>query len=400
MKPRSIKTKHRIVARLEADILKRIRAHEGLSRVDLARELHLAPSTAGIYVDRLIREEFIYESAKMARGQGRPPTMLKLNPGRGRFIGVKFHAHGIRAVSVDFSNQVLHQTEHPLAGTEPAAQVLGLIEDTIAELIAAHPQEVLGIGVGAPGVVDPVAGVVRRYTYIKDFWEGVSIRDRLAGKFLVPVHLENNIRAMALAEMWFGQGRGVENFICLGLLTGIAAGIVVGGQIHRGHDNQAGEIATWPALAPPSARVAGNGKIPTIEELAAIPALLAGLAAELRAGARSRLTAPVDSLSLAEVVRAAGLGDELVLRALARQARVLAGAAFQMALLFNPQKIIVGGPMTQFGDHLLAPLRDEIRRLDRHGFCATLEITCSALGLFNGALGAAALALHQWKPDR
>ena len=92
-RPRRIKAKHQHVASLEAEMLRRVRARGGLSRVELARELKLAPSTAGIYVDRLVREGFLLESATAERKTaGRPLTLLVPNPDGGRFIGVDLEA--------------------------------------------------------------------------------------------------------------------------------------------------------------------------------------------------------------------------------------------------------------------------------------------------------------------
>src|SRR5262249_41012784 len=109
--PRSvIKTKHRIVAHLEADLLKQVRKHNGLSRVELARALRLAPSTAGIYVDRLKRAGLLVEGEVAERKHGRRPTLLVPNPRAGRFVGIDFEAHTLMTTVVDFSLQAINRT--------------------------------------------------------------------------------------------------------------------------------------------------------------------------------------------------------------------------------------------------------------------------------------------------
>src|SRR5437763_5911777 len=105
--PRRLKIKQKAIANLEAESLRRVRATSGLSRVDLARALHLAPSTVGAYVDRLITEGFLFESQKAERDFGRPPTLLSLNPGVGRVIGIVFEVDNIMATVVDFSQPPL-----------------------------------------------------------------------------------------------------------------------------------------------------------------------------------------------------------------------------------------------------------------------------------------------------
>src|SRR5436190_16467423 len=104
-RPGRFKIKHETIALQQADLLRRVRAREGMSRVELARGLNLAPSTVGIYVDHLVDEGYLFEGKATERESGRPPTILALNPHGGRFIGVDFEARNIMAVSVDFSQK-------------------------------------------------------------------------------------------------------------------------------------------------------------------------------------------------------------------------------------------------------------------------------------------------------
>src|SRR5207302_1047646 len=101
--------------------------------------------------------------------------------------------------------------------------------------------------------------IARSYKHIRG-WENVPLVRRLNERFGLPVFLENNIRTMALAELWFGQGRGVANFICVGVRSGVGAGIIADGQIYHGADNRAGEIGDWPSVLPgASGATNGNG---------------------------------------------------------------------------------------------------------------------------------------------
>src|SRR6185295_15573764 len=102
------------------EILKRVRAAAGVSRVDLARHLDLAPSTAGIYVERLIKEGYLEESDKAERETGRPPMLLRLNAERGEFVGVDFEARNIMAVAVDFSDKPLRNAHLRIAESDSA----------------------------------------------------------------------------------------------------------------------------------------------------------------------------------------------------------------------------------------------------------------------------------------
>src|SRR5947207_1250585 len=176
---RGIKTKRRAIANLEGELLRRVRAQAGLSRVELARLMHLAPSTAGAYVDRLIAEGFLFETQKAERDLGRPPTLLSLNPEGGRFIGLDFEAHNLMATAVDFSQQPMRQIHKSIRSTDSVEQIIGKIERTIEDLMDHHSRAVLGIGVGVPGTIDPITQVALHYPHILG-WNNIALGERLA----------------------------------------------------------------------------------------------------------------------------------------------------------------------------------------------------------------------------
>ncbi len=401
----AVKSKHKIIAGVEAELLKRLRARGGMSRVELARELNLAPSTAGIYVDRLIREKFLQESAKVDRDFGRPPILLAPNPDGGRFVGVDFQPRNISATAVDFSQKPLKNTQVPVRVSDSLEQIFTKIEQAIDEVVVDDYRPVLGIGVGLPGVIDPVNGVALHYSRITG-WKNIPFGARLSAKFKVPVFLENNIRSMALAELWFGQGCGISNFVCLGVRTGIAAGIVIGGQLHRGRDNFAGEIGNWSC---PTMLAHKPGKSPislswqagqTLESLASTPGIVSAAEQALQAGVKTRIKLEKGGLRFEDVARAYLDGDELATQIIGQAAFALAWSAVQIRQLLNPDKIILAGPLTTLGDAFLDTIKQTARQLSTEPVTDLPLVVYSNLGEYNGALGAAALALHQWKPAR
>jgi N-acetylglucosamine repressor len=356
---RGLKIKHDIVAGLEAELLRRVRADESMSRVELARRLNLAPSTVSIYVDRLIAEGFLLETEKVERAFGRPPKALRLNAQGGRFIGIDFEARNIMATAVDFSQKPLSQCRQSIQASDSVETVLKKIENAIHEVAADDERRILGIGIGVPGAIDHKAGVALHYRHIRG-WDNIPLAEKMSRRFHAPVFLENNIRSMALAELWFGQGRGIEHFICVGVRSGIGAGIITDGHLYRGANNVAGEIADWPC-AP--AGFAGNRK--------------------------SQEVARLEDLVSQRTIRNGELEDAV---------RAFAAVLSQLNLAFNPAKIILAGAITKLGDDFLARLRNQIAQFSNSP--EVPNIVNSTLGDFNGALGAAALAVHQWKPVR
>ncbi len=388
------KIKLEMVANLQAELLRRIRARDGLSRTDLARDMGLAPSTVGIYVDRLVDQGFLRESKSGERDSGRPPTLLSPNAQGGRFIGVDFEARNLFAVAVDFSQNPLRRFHDILAPGESVPNILRQIERAVETVAAGDQRPILGLGVGVPGVIDHAQGVALRYKHIPG-WANVPLVRHLSDRFGVPVYLENNIRTMALAELWFGQGRAVSNFICLGVRSGVGAGIIVNGQIYRGANNRAGEIGEWPSFAPGWKAVAGDRNIARLEELASFRSVGPRLA-HAGSGAPASLRVPGAETQLEVLLQAARTGDAEVLGILDRTAGAFGLALNQLQCAFDPEKIILAGLFTAFGDLFRSRLEAKLQ-----AFAPTIGgpvVVNSELGDYNGALGAAALGVHAWRP--
>jgi N-acetylglucosamine repressor len=395
--PGRFKIKQNTIANQQADLLRLVRAREGLSRVELARSLNLAPSTVGIYVDHLVEEGYLFEGKTAARDFGRPPTILGLNPQGGQFIGVDFEARNIMAVAVDFSQRPLKEFHDTIAGADSVETTLRKIEHAIEAVGGHDSRKVLGIGAGVPGVIDPTRGIALNYKHIKG-WENVPLVSRLAARFGAPVFLENNVRTMALAELWFGQGRGLRNFICLGVRSGVGAGIVIDRQLYHGADNRAGEIGDWPCVL-----ASGNGaggSLPgkafvRLEDITSFESVQNRLPASALPKPNS-LVAPGTEVPVEALLEAAKAGDKAVLGILDRAALTFGLALNQLNCAFNPEKIILAGVLTIFGDLFLQRLEKSLKTFAPPS--GTPQVVNSNLGNFNGALGAAALAVHEWIP--
>ena len=390
---RRIKAKHQQVASLEAELLRRVRAKGGLSRVQLARELKLAPSTAGIYVDRLVRDGFLREGDAAARETaGRPATTLLPHPDGGRFVGVDFEARNLMATVVDFSQQPLRQVHKRIRPADSPAQILAKITQAIDELMAGDSRPVLGIGVGVPGTIDPLRNVAVHYDFIPG-WSDVPLGRRLNERFGVPVFLENNIRSMALAELWFGAERGLRNFVCVGIRSGIAAGVVVGGHLLRGAAHRAGEIGRWVCPVPVELAVGNLARrgdpwtgqtAARLEQIASLSAIVAAAERGRQQGAATALAAVEGELAVDDVLAAARQGDAFAVALVRAVARVHGWVAYQLDQLFDPERIIFAGPLADLGDLFLTAVRQTV--VDLSAGSRVPAIAGSTLGQYNGAL--------------
>ena len=387
---------------LEAEILKRVRARGGVSRVELARELGLAPSTAGIYVERLLAGGFLIETDETTSDAGRPPRIIRPNPEGGEFIGIDFEARNIMAVAVDFSDRPLRNAHLNIEPNDSADRVVAKIGEAIEAVLPSSGSRLLAIGVGVPGIVDSSRGLAVHYKYIRK-WANVPLAQNLSKRFSVPVFLENNARSMALAELWFGQGRGHNDFLCVGIRNGIGAGMIMNGRLYCGAHHAAGELGRWrcpPVAAAAASWFAAANAVDGLElgEVASVRALQQALQNAIAQGKKSVLSGRKFPLSVTDMVNACQQRDALAVRATGEAAGALGWAIAQLSLVLDPAKVVLAGPLTALGEMFLQPLCARVDRVLKPSGSPVPEIVNSTMGEFSGALGAAALALHEWQP--
>lgn len=362
-----------------------LRRGTAASRSSLAQALGIAASTGGLYVDLLIESGYIAENGLNQGRMGRPRRSLALRPDAGWFAGIEFHAARVQTVRVDFAGQLVASDEFPLPGSTDASEVLEILAQRIEFLAREGPAPLLGIGVGAPGVVDPATGIARDYRFISG-WQNIPIVDELRSRFSVPVSLENNLRAVAMAERWFGDGTGLKNFVCLGLRTGVGAGIVVDGKLLCGSHYAAGEVGSWPwpLQAKNDTRLESQLSAPAIyrrvnslNDDARIPADLRSAFAQLAPGFR---TGTQISPAWAPVV------DDL------------AKFISCLHLLLNPSAFFLHGPLAAMGGDFCESIAALGQEISGSTDAAPLCLLPSKLGDEAGALGAAGFAMESWQP--
>ena len=392
------------MASVESEILKQVRAHPGISRVSLARRLQISPSTVGNYMTRLINEGFIIENPDKSDSEtGRPPTALRLNPDGGQFIGVDFEARNIMAMAVDFSDHPLKQAHKNIEQSDSVEDVIQKIEQAIEEILPDNQRHLLAIGIGIPGLVNPVKGIAVHYKYING-WQNVALGGPLAKRFGVPVYLENNARSMALAELWFGLGRGKKEWLCIGIRSGIGAGIVSGGQLQRGTNNRSGEIGRWICPKLPKTAVFSNDTSVSstanleLQDVASVRAIITALERARQAGKKTLLSSQPAPLTFADVLSAARQQDHLTLQIVNRAAEHLGWAVSKLSYALNPSHVIFAGPLTLLGEIMLRPLRECAQDILQESGADVPTIVNSTMGEYSGALGATALAVNEWKP--
>ncbi|MEU7280902.1 ROK family transcriptional regulator [Streptomyces sp. NPDC045431] len=209
---------------------------DGVSRLELAERTGLTPQAISKIIARLRDEGLAVDAGRRASTGGKPRTVLRLVPGAAHALGLHLDRDELTVVRVDLAGAVVAARGVPLdlgAGTEA---VLGVAAREAAGLLDAT---VLGAGVAMPGPLDHAAGVPHRVTGFPE-WDGFPLRDALAERLGLPVVLDKDTNAAAFGIA--ARGRGGESFAYLHLGTGLGAGLVLGGTLHRGARTGAGEF--------------------------------------------------------------------------------------------------------------------------------------------------------------
>lgn len=226
-------------------ILSRIGAHGPASRADLARALGISPALVTRLTRELIADGLLVELEHSPSRGGRPAQRLGLATRSGGAIGIKIAPDHLTLVEVSIDGRVVRTHTDPFDASAPVA--VGRLADAAAAFIAgAEHSALVGIGVGLPGnVLDQSEGIVDS-TQLG--WSQAPVGSALRAATNLPVLIDNNVNALALAESLFGAGRGHADFLVVTIGTGIGAGIVASDAIIRGHSGNAGEIGHIPVV--------------------------------------------------------------------------------------------------------------------------------------------------------
>ncbi|MEU4109880.1 ROK family transcriptional regulator [Streptomyces sp. NPDC027717] len=219
---------------------------EGISRLELAERTGLTPQAVSKITGRLREDGFAAEAGRRASTGGKPRTVLRLVPEAGHAVGVHLDRDELRVVLLDLDGTVVGERrgETGLGGGAEAvlalvvAEVTALVTEVLGGTSLADAATLLGVGVALPGPLDHTGGVLHRVTGFPE-WEGFGLRDALAGRLGVPVVVDKDTNAAALGLAAGGE-RGSFAYLHLG--TGLGAGLVIGGSVHRGARTGAGEF--------------------------------------------------------------------------------------------------------------------------------------------------------------
>ncbi|GLX99111.1 sugar kinase [Herbidospora sp. NBRC 101105] len=384
----------------QAVVLDQIQLADGISRVEIAERTGLTPQTVSGIVRRLIDEGMVREDgASRVLNGGKPRTTLRLNPDARAAVGVHFDPVKLTCTVVDLLGRPLAVRRRPVSsGTDPAdvvAAMAALVGEVLAES-QVPSDRVLGVGLAAPGPLDQNRGLIVAPPQLSN-WTRVPVQRMLAEATGLPVTLDNDATAAAVAERWSGAGKGVAHFAYLYFGTGIGGGLILNHQVYRGGSLNAGEFGHSTVLADGPACYCGNHGC--LERLVNPSALVEQAHARLASGGRGVLAEPFAAdpaaVDHAAVLLAAANGDPLAVGIIDEAAAHVASVAVSVANFVDVDLIVLGGHgIEHVEDRFAAAVAAALstRPLSRH--IRVVEVAASPLGADAAVVGAATLVLH------
>ncbi len=382
----------------KSTILNLIRMHGPISRAEIAKLTGLTPPTVTNIVGELLESKLVVESERGESSGGRKPILLRIDSSHYRVIGVSVGKKRVGAISATLTGQVTQYEEAEIPAEPSPEAFLDALTGVIHRLIdqtdtSVHP--ILGIGVGMHGPVDPYRGMSIFAPHLN--LRNVPIKQTLEQSLALPVEVENDVRVLTLGESWFGQGKGISDFICVYVGAGVGAGIILQNRLYHGPSYTAGEMGHATIdIDGPRCHCGNNG---CLEAFVSESAIAARAAQAIRAGAKSLVGDGAEGdrqqITADMVLRAAQQGDELAIRVLADTGRYLGIGLANLINTLNPSRIILCGSVAKAGRFVLDTLHETVRRRSLQSPAQAVSIVTSELGPHAIEIGAATLFLHQ-----
>ena len=363
-------------------VLNYVREREPISRAEIARETNLQRSTISAIVEALTAEGLVEEIGEGESTGGRRPTLLRLRTKEAIAIGVAITPSCTTIASSDLAGRIVEQEEFQTYAdpVKTFNQVVSLIK----QLSARNKGSIEAVGVSLPGLVDPSTGNAVYVPYFK--WRDIPVAKTISAAVGLPIIIDNDANAVALAELWFGRPEvsDARDFILVLVAEGVGTGIIFDGQVYRGQRGAAGEFGHMVigTKAPVPCSCGNSDCWEAFSSEGAAVARYLALSGE----------APSAHFGFRELVDQALRGESNAKMALIETAHYLGVGISNLVVGFSPEAVVVGGEIARAWSLVKDALMDTMEHSVRRGL-ASAQIMPSTLGEKPELRGALSLVL-------
>lgn len=381
-------------------VLRLIHAHSPISRAQIAVATGLNKSTVSSLVDELLQQKLIHETGSNSGAAGRPATWLEINPQAGLIIGMELGVDFIFVAVTDLLGKIVwirREDTDPTEGQDKMIeQALRIIKDAMSEN-KKKGGYFFGLGISTPGTVDLDEGLLIFAPNLH--WHNVPFRKIFHEQTKLNVYVENDANAATIAEHLFGTARHNSDFLFVFAGVGIGCGLFLNGKLYRGKNGYAGEIGHSPIMAEPYQNVCHCGNKGCWETYANQYSIIQRIQERLDLKRSSiipkLMTEQNVPLSISLIKQAADAGDKIALEVFAEAGNAMGQGFAGLSNIFNPEKIILGGPLSVAGEYLLPAIKEVIANRSLPEINQETEVLISTFGPDASLIGAAAIVANE-----
>ncbi|WP_433306064.1 ROK family transcriptional regulator [Actinoplanes sp. CA-030573] len=382
-----------------AAVLMAIRGRPGVTQPMLTDQVGWGRSVVASRIAELESAGLVTTAGVGPSTGGRAPRQLRLRAESGLVVGVGIGATRMEVGVADLSGRLLARSEEQIEVGDGPETVLGHAEKVVDELLArrAEGRAIWGVGVGVPGPVEFATGLPVAPP-IMPGWDGYPIRDRFAGRYGAATWVDNDVNLLALGELHANPAAAAaRDFLYVKIGTGIGAGLISGGRLHRGTNGCAGDIGHV-AAAETGGVICRCGNAGCLEAAAGGAALAREgrwLAETGGSPLMAAILAEKGTVRAADVTAAAHAGDPAAQALLIRAGQLVGGTLATLVSFYNPALVVLGGEVSRTGDFVIAAIRESVQRRSLPLATRTLRIEHATLNEATGLTGAVHLVVDE-----
>jgi glucokinase-like ROK family protein len=345
-------------------VLTHLRQNAPISRVALAEITGLNRATITRLVRQLIEHGFVRETGFQSIRAGRPSILLQLNPEAGCIVGAEIEVKFGSVILTDLAAHVLWREEVDFGDNDEPESVLQSIAQLIKRALSRASERnrhILGLGMSLPGLVDVSSGVLLFAPNLR--WNDVPVKQWMENEFDIPIYVDNKANMAALAESYFGSARESEYVLYISMTAGVGSGIVLNQRIMTGTSGLAGEVGHM-TINPDGPRC-NCGSRGCWETYVSALAVFRRVREAILDGEDSQLAEVVqdgfERITIPLMVEAAQAGDRVALHSFEETGYYLGVGLANLINTFNPQKVVLGGYVTQAYEFLLPVIQKTVQ---------------------------------------
>jgi predicted NBD/HSP70 family sugar kinase len=380
-------------------IIKHLYFSNMLSCADLSDKINKSLPVTTKMLGKLIEEGWVTETGYAASTGGRRAVMYSLKPDVLYVVSVAMDQLITRIAILNMQNTQVAATELfelPLLKNPQALETLTEKIDDVITRSGISKNNIAGVGIGMPGFIDSAKGI--NYTFLEP--EQGTLTQFISSKLKLPVYLDNDSRLIALAELMFGAARNKKNAMVINVGWGVGLGMILNGDLFRGHNGFAGEFSHIPLFL--NNKLCSCGKSGCLETETSLLVVIEKANKGLKEGKISllkELSVEHAEQAFQDIIKAAGKGDKFAVEILSESGYNIGRGVAILIHLLNPEVVILSGRGSSAGRIWQAPIQQALNEHCIPRLASNTEIEISSLGYQAEVTGAAALVMENFEKN-